>query len=88
MGMLEHGGAVYSCLQHTLAQLPPPPGALGFKRLRNDCSSDSVSFCLEAAEVQWVAVKHWGGVLIVWHLECSAVWRILLGPLWLAAPFV
>ena len=25
MDMLEHGGAVYSCLQHTLVQLPPPP---------------------------------------------------------------
>ncbi|CAL8303457.1 unnamed protein product [Gadus morhua 'NCC'] len=32
MDMLELGGAVYSCLQHTLAQLPPPPGALGFKK--------------------------------------------------------
>ncbi|CAL8352315.1 unnamed protein product [Gadus morhua 'NCC'] len=40
------------------------------------------------AEVRWVAVKHWGGVLIVWDLECSAVWRILLVPIWLPAPFV
>ena len=29
MDMLEHGGAVYSCLQHTLAQL-------GFKRLKDN----------------------------------------------------
>ena len=40
--MLEHGGAV----QHTLAQLPPPPGALGFNR-----SSRQTSFSCSAVDV-------------------------------------